>query len=82
MATPYHIQIAPNESGLLDFAHTDEEAAEVSSLLQKDLEVRAGLPNHIRMLTQRQEPSRLLQRLGLPRPCKSTVPLVNLRPYV
>lgn len=39
MATPYHVQLGPNDTGILKYNHSDEEATKVSQLLQKDLEV-------------------------------------------
>lgn len=39
MATPFQIQVEPQNSGLLGFKVGQSEASKVTDLLQKDLEV-------------------------------------------
>ncbi|KAF7559043.1 hypothetical protein G7046_g5112 [Stylonectria norvegica] len=51
MATPFHVQVPANDSGLLQFNHTPDDAAKVSDLLQKDLEVCLRQPSSYSMKT-------------------------------
>lgn len=39
MATPWQIRVPASDTGVLKWKQTDEAAAKVSELLQKDLEV-------------------------------------------
>lgn len=41
MATPWQIRVPASDTGVLKWKQTDEAAAKVSELLQKDLEVFA-----------------------------------------
>lgn len=47
MATPYKIQVGPQETGLLKYKQTDEGAAKLSELLQEDLEVSAKAADEV-----------------------------------
>lgn len=53
MATPFQIQVGPENSGLLRYTHSKDEASKLSDLLQEDLEKHhvffntAGYHNHI-----------------------------------
>lgn len=53
MATPWQIRVSPSDTGVLKWKQTDEAAAKVSELLQKDLENhhvffnKDGFHNHI-----------------------------------
>ncbi|KAK1237657.1 hypothetical protein MKX07_006785 [Trichoderma sp. CBMAI-0711] len=53
MATPWQIRVSPADTGILKWKQTDEAAAKVSELLQKDLEChhvffnKDGFHNHI-----------------------------------
>lgn len=51
MATAYHVQVPPTDSGILKFAQTGSSAAKVSELLQKDLEVVHLIPVSITAYT-------------------------------
>ncbi len=94
MATPYKIQVGPQETGLLKYKQTDEGAAKLSELLQEDLEVSAKAADELLQSAVvvggeacagcysdgviQTAPSRLLQPVRLPQPRKSLGPSVPL----
>lgn len=93
MATAHQIHVGPSDSGLLKFEHDSKTAAEITDLLQKDLEVTSYpflpslsltfslslLPScdNIR-LTFMAEPPRLFQPKWLPQPRESAPPILPL----
>lgn len=70
MATPWQIRVPASDTGVLKWKQTDEAAAKVSELLQKDLEVFCSKQliarAKERQLIENLEPPRLFQCRGLP----------------